>query len=398
MELLDHSVESNLRAVFYTVNGRGLGHVSRLVAIAREWRKQMSVYQRSATGIFLTSSDHIQPLIEAEFSVFKIPAENTAGKSGLPSDYRKMAARIVATILEELRPSLLVVDGSPAGAFGELVPAQNFDPLSNCAWRMFVYRPVTPETSSRPAFRAQLKRFDRIIVPDLFHVAGQDLDPDVLARTVFTGPIFNPAADALPPKDALRNELDIPAGKYVIYVSTGGGGYPEAEARLRSICQAAQHVPDVLLLVAAGPLYRGSVIGGDNIRWWDNAPALRLMAASDVAISGAGCNSFNELMHLGVPTIFVPMTTKADDQHARALRAQIAGAGMVITPQEISGLIPPTLKTWRDSTVRETLSKNARRLVPHNGSEAAGKALLDLLIGAHNTSEASAAQSDICLT
>ena len=122
------------------------------------------------------------------------------------------------------------------------------------------------------------------------------------------------------------------------------------------------------------------------------------MAASDVAISGAGCNSFNELMHLGVPTIFVPMTTKADDQHARALRAQIAGAGMVITPQEISGLIPPTLKTWRDSTVRETLSNNARRLVPHNGSEAAGKALLDLLIGAHNTSEASAAQSDICLT
>ena len=56
----------------------------------------------------------------------------------------------------------------------------------------------------------------------------------------------------------------------------------------------------------------------------------RYLRAFDLTVAAAGYNAFHELLHLGVPTLFVPMPRELDDQGARARWAQREGAGLAV--------------------------------------------------------------------
>lgn len=103
------------------------------------------------------------------------------------------------------------------------------------------------------------------------------------------------------------------------------------------------------------------------------------MAAFDIAVSAAGYNSFNELMHFGVPTVFLPQEKWADDQKGRAERAAGVGAAVILESGADGGALQEMIERFRDPGRRLAASGAARDLVPRNHACEAASALLRLL-------------------
>ncbi len=125
-------------------------------------------------------------------------------------------------------------------------------------------------------------------------------------------------------------------------------------------------------IVAAGPLYRGLGQRGPGLTWIDRYGSMELLPGVDCAISAAGYNSVHELLHVGVPTIFLPQHKIADDQAARAERAVHAGAARV-TPDLES--LPTLIRSLPAGAAAA-----GRSLVPENGARLAAAHLLGLLL------------------
>jgi len=367
------------RILNYAINGIGVGHLTRLFAISEALRARLQAAGRDADIFFLTTSEGDALLRGRGYPCFKLPSHELVARSGMdPEEYEFLGREWMHAGIELFAPDLLVVDTVPSGAFGELMPGAG-DALSFCRRKAFVYRPVRPEVAAAPEFRSMLRRYDLILVPDSEEQAGVIVPPDLAGQVRFVGPVFNVDREQALPREEARRELGLSQDAFAVYLTTGGGGYESAEARLCSAVDALAPLEGVEVVAAAGPLYSGRQPGLANVKWTRELGAARTLQAFDLAVSGAGYNSFHELMYLGVPTIFVPMPASVDDQRGRALRAQAAGAGALLDP----GLPPEALRAeverWRHPGRLRAASEAARALVPENNAAAAAEELARLL-------------------
>ena len=109
----------------------------------------------------------------------------------------------------------------------------------------------------------------------------------------------------------------------------GSGSNNDIERSLDQAVIAARRLD--LQLVVAEWLIQQAPVRRRGLRYLTAFPNARHFRAFDFAISAAGYNSFHELLHLGVPTIFVPNDNqKVDDQRARAVWAEGRGAAICL--------------------------------------------------------------------
>lgn len=354
-----------LRTVFYAVNGTGVGHLTRLLAIAR-WLRRYSAAMGDKMEIwFLTTSEADALVFSEGFAAFKIPSKTIVAETGIDRRaYLALAKQWVWHTLGLLRPDLFVVDTFPRGSFGELLGA-----LDLCRACAFVYRPVKPEVAARPDFQAMLSLYELVLVPETNHDAL--VPKDVRDRLVHVGPVVLRERWELLPRDVARERLGVrdPA-KRCVFVSAGGGGDRNAEAELERTVTALRADPSIAVVVGTGPLYRGrsfpnvTTLAGGAAEW---------MLAFDCAVCAAGYNTFNELMFAGVPTAFVPQDKLADDQHARAASAVERGAAAIVAHDA------DVLRVVRELLDRPRARDAARTIVPENGARVAAAELLRLV-------------------
>ena len=345
---------ATLRVVSYAINGRGMGHLTRQLAILRQIRQIASLLDLRLEAWVITSSEADTLARREGFPALKMPSKAMFRDAGIdPNRYLMVARGWVLNCVAGLGPDLLLVDTFPAGSFGELVPVLEFAPR-----RVLVARAVRPEFAGDPAYSALLPLFQDTITPD----------------DRGTGPILLRSRHELLDREAARIALGVPPEARSVYVSLGGGGDTSAGATLprlvRSLTGRGWHV-----VVGAGPLYVGPEVRGDGITWLSRYAPVELFAGLDAAVSAAGYNSFHELMHAGVPTVFVPQPRIADDQAARAERAEHAGAGLVAPSVDAA---PDLLEAlW---TRRAEAAEAAAALVPRNGALAAAAQALAGLV------------------
>ena len=72
-----------LRIVCYAINGAGVGHLTRLVAIARWLRRYTTALGEPAEIWFLTSSEATKLLFDEGFAAFKLPSKTAIGSAGI---------------------------------------------------------------------------------------------------------------------------------------------------------------------------------------------------------------------------------------------------------------------------------------------------------------------------
>lgn len=377
---------SKLRVVFYAVNGTGVGHLVRLLSIARWMRRYAAVLDTPLEAWFLTSSEADAIVFAEGFAAFKIPSKTIVADARLDRRaYLALAKQFVWHTLGLLRPDLLVVDTFPRGSFGELLSA-----LDLCRHTVFVHRPVRREVAERPDFQAMLPLYDAIVVPE--HEAELYLPASVRDRVTMVGPVLSRERCEMLPREEARARLGV-GDRRCVYVSAGGGGDRGAEAHLHEVVGALRSDPDLALVVGSGPLYRGRPVPGATTL---PGAAAESMAAFDAAVCAAGYNTFGELMFAGVPTAFLPQEKMADDQAARAERAVAAGAARILRPgDDVRAAVAALLAT---PGAREA----ARAVVPENCARAAaaeilrvshGEAAIDPLEAALDDARLSAARA-----
>ncbi len=374
-----------LRIVCYAVNGSGLGHVTRLLAIARWLRRLETMLSGVAPEvIFLTSTEATSLLADARMAAFKLPSKGVARQSGLDVlEHRRLAKHFVWQTLGVLAPDLLVVDTFPQGSFDELLPV-----LDGPFKKVLVLRDVKPEFGMRPIFQAAMRLYDRIIVPhapgsapELTRVLGPERQAawvgDVLAVEAVSG-----LGVGGPERDALRAELGLgaagPGAPRLVYLSAGGGGDAGSEAALGALAAPLLGRADVHLLVGAGPLYRGRRLVGANLTWFTEPGVSRFFPALDAALAAGGYNTVHELLHLGVPSAFFAQDKIADQQEGRVGRACAAGAALALRGLDAATIDAALAELLRDGA---RFAAAARAFVPDNGARFAAAQALAVLPG-----------------
>ncbi len=380
----------SLRVVAYAVNGGGAGHLQRLTAIARWLRRYAAACGTACEVYFLTSSEADSFLFHEGLASFKLPSKTTVASSGIDKlAYVALAKQWVWHSLGLLRPDLLLVDTFPNGSFGELVSA-----LDLVQRRVFVYRPVKDGYARRADFQAMLPLYDLVLVPEARESARVVVPEKAEERLLFTGPVLTRERVELRSREDARERFGIPEGRLAVLVSAGGGGDPAAEADLLLASRLLLARPDLHVVVAAGPLYRGARPSGERVVWVSEPALAEWLPGFDLAVAAAGYNTVLELMHAGVPAVFLPQEKVADEQDRRAAAAVAAGAALVAGPAPSREGLDEAIGRLLDGETRRRAAAAARALVPRNHARDAAAAILELVLPEHEVAAAHAAVDD----
>ncbi len=382
----------SLSLVSYAVNGSGLGHVARQVAIHRWLRRYASFAGVATQHWFLTTSEADTWLWHEGFAAFKLPSKSVVEAAGIPKlSYLALAKQWIWHSLALLRPDLLIVDTFPNGSFQELLGA-----LDLCKHRALVLRPVKADIGQQAAFRAVAGLYDRVIVPASADegITELGLDP---RRIAFTGPIMRAERFELRPRAEARQALGVPEGARCVLVSAGGGGDASAQQLFESSSQLLADDPQLHLVLAAGPLFRGAPRRGPRLTWWTEPGLGEYLNGVDAAICAAGFNTAHELLFAGVPTVFVPQTKIADDQAARVQALVRAGAARVASLDDPAGL-RAALHAVLEPDTAAALRAAGLAHVPDNHARDAALELLGLVLPAALLRQAREVVDDAALT
>jgi UDP-N-acetylglucosamine--N-acetylmuramyl-(pentapeptide) pyrophosphoryl-undecaprenol N-acetylglucosamine transferase len=361
------------RVIFYAVNGLGLGHVTRLLAIARALRRLAP----QAEILFLTSSEADGVIYREGFAAIKLPSKTIREACGLrKTTYLKMAQSVTWNAISAFDPDVLVVDTYPSGSFEELIPVLR--------WRqknVFVFREQRRDSFQSDLLKAILPLYDLLIVPHETVEQVGDLPEPAKARAV--GPILIRERNELLSRTQARAALGLPGrideDTLLIYCSFGGGGEPESRRALELTSRAVSALPNAHLVIGQGPLLLTEPeprMGMTVIR--GRYPMMDVLPAFDAAVAAAGYNTVHELLFAGIASVLVPFGRILDDQGRRAHELAQDQACLVCDPLTERGLTE-SLARLADAATRHTLAKNARGIIKKNGATAAARSILELL-------------------
>ena len=144
-----------MRIAYYAINGIGLGHLARTIAIAR------ALGVEAHDHLFLTSSPATQLLDQESLPFIQFPSDHHLAEKTLAlkdKTYSRLLHGIVSATINTFDPHLFIVDTLPTGSRGELAQ------LATCARRsVFILReqrqPLAPETA------AAINAYTHILLP-----------------------------------------------------------------------------------------------------------------------------------------------------------------------------------------------------------------------------------------
>ncbi len=379
---------ASVRFLFYAINGTGLGHLSRCLAIGRALRELAHGLGLAADIQMLTTSE--APEVAFDFPVYKIPSKTVVAGSDTPGpSFVATAKALIANVVANVRPDVLVLDTVAEGSFSELTFIRDFARKT-----AFIYRHRDATLAAASSHQSHLALYDRILVPDEEPV-GEATDGDggrvrrypvparVASRVRFCGRVHGLRPERALTREEVRRSFGITPARdaetSVVYVSAGGGGDPRAARDLDAIIDATASDPRRVVLVGYGPLHRGERRYAPNVIPLGEADVSRYFAGLDAAVSAAGYNTYEELLAAGVPSLFFAQDKGLDRQDERiaagladGLHGHLVGLDPVLIRRGLAEVTEPS----RALAIRERLA--ARAAASRDGAIRAALELLDL--------------------
>ena len=349
--------------LFFCVNGVGLGHLNRALAIAR----RIPRLQPDADIWFLTSSRMLEAVSREGFVPYYVPPFAAYGDRITAKHWNRMLEAQIRLIFEVHLPTTLVYDGIfPYPGFVRALEKCRFDQ------KAMILR--LRHTHSRlEAVGERFRLFDQIIHPG---EAGE-LDGDIPSPTAQLQPrrvapiLYFDRSEILSRAEA-RRRLLLPMDRRVVYLQLGSGNINDAASWTGHALELLAGYPDVEVVLAQSPIADRDVTLPPRVHLLRQYPNALFFNAFDLAISAAGYNTVHELLFFGVPSILIPMEKVTDDQEGRARSAERAGAAVVVTrPEELA----EALKRVLTDAVLAEIRSCAERLIPINGADEAARAI-----------------------
>jgi hypothetical protein len=354
----------NERVLFVTSNGTGFGHLTRSMAIGRRLRAGLepAIFTLSAAApVMRRFGVHVEYLSSYQ----------TPGAGSEWSWHRRLRSRLRA-LLDELEPRALVFDG--VHPYVSVLDVLNERPELPAVWcRRAMWRP-----GAGREFLATAGAFDVVLEPG--ELAAED-DRGLTARedSSRVPPIVLLDEDELLDRAGAEAELGLEPRRLNALVQVGAGSDAVDRTVARCLERLARE-PGFQVAALESSISRRLDVPAGVVHLRDRFPMSRYYRAFDLCVSGAGYNAFHELIHLAVPSLFVPMPRELDDQAARARWAERAGVGVSVARPEGPDL-EDRLDELLDSGRREGFARRARELDPGNGAGRAAAIVADLAEG-----------------
>jgi UDP:flavonoid glycosyltransferase YjiC (YdhE family) len=305
--------------MFLPINGAGLGHLTRCLAIAR----QLRLLQPDAQVIFVTTSIAV-PLVQQfgfichHVTPFSLSGLNTRA-------WNSLLGRTVDQLVRLYRPAVFVFDGS--APYAGLRPVLRRHRGMRQVWiRRGGYKAQVDQAS---LIRDQ-RLFDQVLLPaEAFAEPGASSSPGVteIAPVLLLDP--NERLTPLDAARALGAEAAFAAGKRFVYVQLGAGNINDTRGSLQAIVAHLEQ-QGFAVVVGDSPIRLGGQPPADSSRTHAihvcGYPNSRYFALFEFAVLAGGYNSVCEAVGMGLPAIFLPnLHTVADDQLGRVQRVTATG-------------------------------------------------------------------------
>lgn len=347
------------RVLLCSSNGGGLGHLTRLMAVARR-------LPQSVDAVFVTMS-HGVPLVTREQYVAEyIPTAASMGAE--PRRWNSYLRTRMHAIVDHYRPDVLVYDGVSLYR-GLLESWGAHDDLHRIWLRRAMWRPGT----TVPAAHADV--FDMVVEPGDIAATG-DVGATTRERSAVrrVDPIVHLDERELLDRDAACAALGLDADRPTALLTLGAGNINDIGTTAGRIAATLRASGDVQVTMLRSPIAVAPAHAAPrDVLVRQVYPVSRYLRAFDMAFSAAGYNSFHELIAFAVPTVFVPNEyAVVDDQAARARFAEWAGAALAVSDWSTDELAD-RVRAVLDPHMRSHLAHNSRVVFPGNGAAQAAE-------------------------
>jgi UDP:flavonoid glycosyltransferase YjiC (YdhE family) len=352
--------DTSRRAIFLASNGIGLGHVARLLAIARRAEGRFE-------PVFATMAQAAHVIERFGYLAEYVPSHMyVGGDLGAWEDWLGFE---LERLIDSYGTRLVVYDGNilPAGLW-RAIRAQD----CKLAW---VRRSMGDRAPLPTVEEARL--CELILEPDEIAAVPRFGDDVARKRRGITsvGPIrLLDEDEPLTRKDAAA-ALGLDADRPAVLIHLGAGSNRDTTRIIDAAVRELRRFPDVQIAIAE---WANAPTG---LSLWPEAlmikgfPLSQYFNAFDFSIGAAGYNTFHETISLELPTIFVANTAPdMDDQVGRARFAQDAGAAFEL-PEDRLIELPAIYEVLLNESARGLLRENCRRIRRDNGAAEAAAAI-----------------------
>jgi Glycosyltransferase family 28 C-terminal domain len=342
------------RVLFMTSNGVGIGHLTRMLAVARRCPAPLE-------PVFLTLSQAIRLVREQGFLVEYLPFHALLGCD--VQHWNKHLHSELNELIAFYDPAVVVFDGN--------VPYQGLiDALADNqdVWSVWCRRGMWKPGRGRE-FIVRERSFDAVVEPrDLAGHLDRGLTMQSRAHTRLVAPIRLLDRGDLLPRDEVREMLSINSSRPAVLLQLGAGNNYDYTTLRRIAIALLRERHDADVRMAEWPMAEQPLELPEGVRGISEFPLSRYLRAFDLVISAVGYNSFHELLLAGVPAIFVPNEhPQQDDQLGRAEFAERRGLGACVRVREIYRLSACVDRLLRPEE-RQRIAERCATLDQSNGA------------------------------
>lgn len=384
--------------VYFAPCGIGLGHVGRVVPIARKLQK------RGADLVFSTYTDGIDYVERENFPLIKAPSVGAQVKPDGSIDFRKTAInpgpflasfmllnQINAEVrsIESFRPDVVVSDTRASS----LLAADILRVPRVCILNQF--QPIIPRKThllhlARFADVVTLTLIGRIwasvkvlLIPDFpqpytISIGNLTIPKSYSKNVKLIGPILPQHPNELPSQEELREKLKLPTDKPIVFAPLSGPTSEKAfvTGMLRKILLDFPDEYEIIMSYGY-PSADNKPIRHRNVtiyKWLPNR--FEFLKACDMAIGRAGHGTITQCMSYGKPMILIP-TPGHTEQINNAKQAENIGVARIALQDRLStqSMLEKVQETLKKEMVKRAAEVQLEAL-KHNGLENAEKEIL----------------------
>ena len=339
-------------------NGVGVGHLTRLLAIARRIEGEV---------VFASQVPALEILKGYGFHGDYIPSAATVG--GDFDQWDAWFGAHLTRLLDRYDPATVVYDGNhPSwGLVGAVASRRD----CGLAW---IRRGMWANTTS--AHLSNARWCDLVIEPgELAGERDQGVTAGLRHEAVQVDPIRLLEEHDLFDRNEAAVRLGLDPRRPAVLIQLGSGYNRDLLSLLEQIVGMLSRTAGLQIALAEW------VNGTIPLTLWPGVKVLRgfpisqYLRAFDFCISAAGYNSFHELIGFSVPTIFIANRHPTmDDQYNRAKFAQDSAAAFEISEHDLRDL-PDLIGILMQERPREFLVQHCRKLIRANGAVTAAHRL-----------------------
>ncbi|MBF0705628.1 hypothetical protein IQ283_03335 [Alkalihalobacillus hwajinpoensis] len=342
--------------LFVPTNGAGLGHLTRLLAIARRVKR----IEPSKKIIFHTTSSAMHLILQEGFLGYHLPSKMLFPKEMSAKQWNAMLRDHLETVISIHQPETIVFDGAFPYA-GLVASMRKKDGLR----KIWVKRGQHKEGKAE-LVESKEAEFDEVYVPG---EAGGENSMRKEGMKTYCEPVLYLDREELKDRESVRRQWNIPEGMKMVYVQLGAGKINDIHSTISILLNELLKRDDVFVVIGESIIGNRMDLKMDRVLTLRDYPNSIYFNAFDLIVTATGYNTFHEVMYFGVPSILIPNeNTKTDDQVARAMIAGDAGAAIVLRDPGATDF-EKAIREALDEENNRNMRKSALSLMKENGAQ-----------------------------